>query len=177
MTEIYVAGNLTLRRGDRQWSPNILLKSSSFTAPAEGSALAVEMEILSKLLLGHHQRTERACPILALASFLAALRKKMHVGIYGIHSTWSASAREVKQEKPREKLCKEIQESISKDLSGLEADNIPENWYLAWLKDLSEVYGFETLFLNNNKKYAVNKILDTVMFLKKIQLLYANSEF
>lgn len=87
MTEIYVAGNLTLRRGDRQWSPNMLLKSSSFTAPAEGSALAVEMEILGKLLLGHHQRTERVYRILALASFLAALRKKTHVGIYGIHST------------------------------------------------------------------------------------------
>lgn len=75
MIEIYAAGNLTLRRGDKQRSPNMLLKSSSFTAPAEGSALAVEMETLGKLLLGHHQRTERVCPILPLASFLAALRK------------------------------------------------------------------------------------------------------
>lgn len=87
-----------------------------------------------KLLVGHHQRTERICPNLPLPSCPAVLRKTCSWK-NGIYFMWLAPARVVKQEKQKEKPCKQIQQSITKDLSWLEAVKTAE--YLAWLKDLS----------------------------------------
>lgn len=58
---------------------------------------------------------------------------------YETHSPWSAPARAVKQEKWKEKTCKQIQESITKNLSGLGAAIKQKDWNLSWLIDLSKV--------------------------------------
>lgn len=58
---------------------------------------------------------------------------------------WLAPARVVKQEKQKGKTCKQIQQSVTKDLSGLEA--VKTSQYLAWLKDFSEGWLLKHKFL------------------------------
>lgn len=135
MLQEHMAGGVRLRRGDRY--DDCPSHHCHPSPPAEGSVPAVQGTLPGKLLtiLGHHHSTERICPNLLLASYPAALRKKC-TWKNGMFFTWFAPARILKQEKQKEKTYKQIQQSITKGLSGLEAAKTPE--YLAWLKNLSE---------------------------------------
>lgn len=137
---IYDRQNVAEKRGrycdaEERWQTGWLsispLSSTPLTAPAEGSGAAEQGTLCCKLLVGHHQRTKEISPNLPFP-LVQLPWAKLHMEKHGIYFTWLALARVVKQEKQKEKTYKQIQQSITQDLSGLEAVKTPE--HLAWLK-------------------------------------------